>query len=135
MRCACLTTSVAASIALLGGCASRPLHAAERSHVAAPIAASSDVLRRPDEIAAGLERAKESTPFLPMLGDDDARRAMPSIFKRGGAPFLIRVGGLQPRTMEAVMAMARQMRTEGGLDEGLLDDVFWVVSSENECFY
>jgi hypothetical protein len=50
-------------------------------------------------------------------------------------PTLLRVAALQPKMMEAVIASARAMRTEGGLDSEFLNDVFWAVSSANDCFY
>jgi hypothetical protein len=125
-------SALAASLTV--GCATRT-PAAAPSTVVAHVASNDVGPDRAAEIEAGLERSKEGKPFLTMLGDEETKKAMPSIFKRGGAPYLIRVGGLQPKTMESLMAMAKQMRTEGGLGDDFLNDVFWVVSSENECFY
>lgn len=91
--------------------------------------------RSAEEIKAGFERAKRREPYLPMMSDEDAHKAMPGMFKGRPMPTLMLVAGLQPRTMEAVMAVAKQSRTEGELEPQLLNDVFWAVSSANECFY
>jgi hypothetical protein len=50
-------------------------------------------------------------------------------------PYLALVGSLTPKTMEALLATAKTMRREGGLDNAFLNDVFWVVSNANDCFY
>ncbi len=132
MRRRALTGFAVALLTVGGGCTSRrPTNAT----LVPPRVATEPSRNSTAEIEAALSRSKEGTPYLTMLSDEETRKAMPSIFKRGGAPYLIRVGGLQPRTMEAVMAMARQMRTEGGLGDELLNDVFWVVSRVNECLY
>jgi len=88
-----------------------------------------------EEIEAAFERSRAETPHIPMLSEEEAHAAMPEIYKTKAMPYLVRVGGLQPRTMEALLATARTLRKEGGLDAKLLNDVFWEVSSANDCFY
>lgn len=87
------------------------------------------------EVEAGMEREKARTPFLPMLSEEKAHEAMPGWFPGRPMPTLMRVAALQPKMMEAVIGSARAMRTEGGLDSQFLNDVFWAVSSANDCFY
>jgi hypothetical protein len=91
--------------------------------------------RSAEEIRAGFAAEKKRTPHLPMLSQEAAHAAMPDLFKKGPMPTLCLVGGHQPRTMEAVLAQAKAMRREGDLDPKLLNDVFWSVSSANDCFY
>lgn len=83
----------------------------------------------------GFRASRAEKAFLPMLSNEAAHEAMPTLFKGREMPNLLLVSGRQPRTSEALMAMAKAMRTEGTLDPTLLNDVFWAVSSENECFY
>jgi hypothetical protein len=105
--------------------------------VASPAATPERRSARPRaEVEAGIAAAKEGSPYLPMLSQEKAREEMPSMRRaRGSLPNLILVGGLLPKTMEAQMAVAQSMRREGGLDGRLLNDVFWEVSSANDCFY
>lgn len=91
--------------------------------------------RSEDEIKAGFERVKTREPYLPMMSQEAAHEAMPKMFKGRSMPTLMLVAGLQPKTFEAVMAVAKSARTEGNLDPTLLNDVFWAVSSANDCFY
>jgi hypothetical protein len=91
--------------------------------------------RSAEEIKAGFERSKERTPHLTLMSDEAAHAAMPTMYKGRPMPNLMRVAALQPRTMEAVLAVAKSARTEGELEPQLLNDVFWAVSSANECFY
>ena len=60
---------------------------------------------------------------------------MPKLYPKRPMPYLALVGSLQPRSMEAVLTTGSTVRREGGLDARLINDVFWVVSSANECFY
>lgn len=128
-----LTTTLAATalvtLALPAtGCAGRRPAPREK----APLAV---VGRSPEEIRAGFAAEKRRTPHIPMLSQEAAHAAMPDMFKKGPMPTLCLVGGLQPRTMESVLAQAKAMRREGDLDGKLLNDIFWAVSSSNECFY
>ena len=130
MRSRILTATLAATALALpaAGCAGqRP---ARRSK-----ATVAEVGRSPQEIRARFAAEKRRTPHIPMLSQEAAHAAMPDVFKKGPMPTLCLVGGLQPRTMEAVLAQAKVMRREGDLDPKLLNDIFWAVSSSNECFY
>ena len=92
-------------------------------------------------IRAGFEANKARVPHLTMLSQEEAHKAMPTLFKgsdpskRPDMPTLALVGAHQPRSMEAVLNVARAARREGDLDNALLNDVFWAVSSANDCFY
>ena len=131
MRSRNLTTTLAALAALAlaaTGCAARrPPSRSKTEGVTTG--------RSVAEIRAGFAAEKERTPHLPMLSQEAAHAAMPDLFKKGPLPTLCLVGGHQPRTMEAVLAQAKAMRREGDLDPKLLNDVFWAVSSSNDCFY
>ena len=116
------------------GCASAP-SATALVGAPAPAAANPGPRRSAAELEAGFRRSRAEQPFLPMLSNEAAHAAMPTLFQGRDLPNLLLVSGRQPRTSEALMAMAKAMRTEGTLDPKLLDDVFWAVSSENECFY
>jgi hypothetical protein len=87
------------------------------------------------DIEAAFDRSRAETAHIAMLSEEEAHAAMPELYKKKAMPYLVRVGGLQPRTMEALLATARTLRKEGGLDAKLLNDVFWEVSSANDCFY
>ena len=117
----------------VSGCARRP--AAQRASPAPVVARPPVPGRSAAEIRAGFERSKQRTPYLPMMSPEAAHAAMPTLYKGRPMPNLLLVAGLQPRTMEAVLAVAKQARTEGELEPRLLNDVFWAVSSANECFY
>ena len=130
-----MTRSVATALALLllsCGCASRraappPKEAARPPREASP--------RTPSEVKAALERAKKRTPFIAMPSNEEAHKAMPKLYPKRPMPYLALVGSLLPKSMEAVLTTGATMRREGGLDPYLINDVFWVVSSANECFY
>ncbi len=139
---------VATALGLLPGCrACGPACArveaprADARTTPPPPAAAADgaVLAGPQRSAAELEegfrRSRAGKAFLSPLSNEAAHAAMPELFKGREFPNLLLVSGRQPKTSEALMAMAKAMRTEGGLDATLLNDVFWAVSSENECFY
>jgi hypothetical protein len=117
----------------LCSCSHRP--APPPAATAPPLAAPPQKGRSAEEIKAGFERSKQRTPHLPLMSDEAAHAAMPTMYKGRPMPNLMRVAGLQPRTMEAVLAVAKSARTEGELEPRLLNDVFWAVSSANECFY
>jgi len=126
MRTRNLALALAALALATGGCAAR--------RPAAPVA-TAEVGRSKQEIERGFAAEKQRTPHIPMLSQEAAHKAMPELFKKGPMPTLCLVGGHQPRTMEAVLAQAKVMRREGDLDGKLLNDVFWAVSSANDCFY
>lgn len=134
---------VGATVGLLPGCrACDPACArieARSPLTAAPTPAAPPVHAGPRRSAAALEEgfraSRAEKAFLPMLSDEAAHEAMPTLFEGREMPNLLLVSGRQPRTSEALLSMAKAMRTEGTLDPTLLNDVFWAVSSENECFY
>lgn len=150
MRRAPILLLVGATLALLPGCRGYG-PACVRAEAAAvragpPTAASPTVTapaapilagprRSAAELEEGFRRSREGKAFLTPLSNEEAHAAMPGLFKGREFPNLLLVSGHQPKTSEALMAMAKAMRTEGSLDAGLLNDVFWAVSSENECFY
>jgi len=84
-----------------------------------------------------IEASKERSAHFLMLTDDEMRRRFPGVraVAAGRVPNLMRVGALMPRTMQAEMAAWGALSQEGSLDPALLREVFWVVSSENDCFY
>jgi hypothetical protein len=115
---------------LLGaGCASRRAAQPQKPEAVGAPARSAQALR------AGLEAEKAREPYLPLLSQEAAKLAMPAHAKWAELPTLMLVAARQPRSMEAVLATAKTLRREGGLDQRLLNDVFWVVSSANDCFY
>ena len=81
------------------------------------------------------EANKQRVPHITMLSQEEAHKAMPNLFKGADMPTLALVGAHQPRSMEAVLNVAKAARREGDLDGKLLNDVFWAVSSANDCFY
>jgi hypothetical protein len=127
----CAVALASAACASRGVATSPPIASASPRGLAAPLAHGVDRAA----IEAGLARSKRETPHVAMLSDEAAHEAMPALFKGREMPYLLRAGGLQPKTMASLMAFAKEMRTEGGLDRELLDDVFWVVSHVNDCFY
>jgi alkylhydroperoxidase family enzyme len=82
----------------------------------------------------GLEETKRRASFLPMRPEKEARDAMPG-FSGKRAPHLARVAAHMPKTFRAEMEAWNQLREEGALDRQLLSEVFYVVSSANDCFY
>jgi alkylhydroperoxidase family enzyme len=88
----------------------------------------------PDSAKRGIERVKEREPFLPMLPDADARKAMGG-FRGRRAPNLARVAAHMPKTFAAEMAAWGALGREGTIDRRLMSEVFYVVSSANDCFY
>jgi alkylhydroperoxidase family enzyme len=90
--------------------------------------------RDPDASKQGIERVKEREPFLPMLSDADARKAMGG-FQGKRAPNLARVAAHMPKTFQAEMAAWGALGKEGTIDRRLMSEVFYVVSSANDCFY
>ena len=151
MRRAPILLLVGATLALLPGCrgygpacarveaacpvpgSGAPLPFAVATAPAAPVLAGPR--RSASELEEGFRRSRGEKAFLTPLSNEQAHAAMPGLFKGRELPNLLLVSGHQPKTSEALMAMAKAMRTEGSLDATLLNDVFWAVSSENECFY
>ncbi len=88
----------------------------------------------PDSAKRGIEETKERKPYLPMLSDKDARKAMPG-FDGKRAPNLARVAAHMPKTFAAEMAAWGALGQEGTIDRRLMSEVFYVVSSANDCFY
>lgn len=87
-----------------------------------------------DSARRGIEEVKEREPFLPMLSDKDAKKAMGG-FKGKRAPNLARVAAHMPKTFAAEMAAWGALGQEGTIDRRLMSEVFYVVSSANDCFY
>jgi alkylhydroperoxidase family enzyme len=90
--------------------------------------------RDPDSAKRGIEKTKEREPFLPMLSDEDARKAMGK-FRGKRAPNLARVAAHMPKTFGAEMAAWAALGMEGTIDRRLMSEVFYVVSDANDCFY
>ncbi len=90
--------------------------------------------RDPDAGKEGIEKVKEREPFLPLLPDADAKKAMGG-FPGRRAPNLARVAAHMPKTFAAEMAAWGALGQEGTIDRRLLSEVFYVVSSANDCFY
>ena len=88
----------------------------------------------PDSAKRGIEETKERKPYLPMLSDKAAREAMGG-FQGKRAPNLARVAAHMPKTFAAEMAAWGALGQEGTIDRRLLSEVFYVVSSANDCFY
>jgi hypothetical protein len=82
----------------------------------------------------GIASAKEREPHLSMVSEEAAREAMPGFGGRA-IPHLARVAALMPKTWSAEMAAWGALGAEGTLDRRLLSEVFYVVSSTNDCFY
>jgi hypothetical protein len=131
VSCAVVPLALAAA-----GCASRRPPAPRAVAAAAAAKSLAPAPGRSEaEIRAGFAAAERREPHLTMLSQEAAHEAMPELFKGVDMPTLALVGGHQPRSMEAVLAVARAARREGDLDNALLNDVFWAVSSANDCFY
>ncbi|MGH7162811.1 MAG: hypothetical protein ACREID_04945, partial [Planctomycetota bacterium] len=91
--------------------------------------------RSASEAKGGMERVKGREPFFPMLSDAQVRKAMPGTFDKRKIPNLIRVAALMPKSTQAELRAWETMGKEGKLDRRLLSELFYVVSSENDCFY
>jgi hypothetical protein len=121
------TLSLVVVLLAAGGCATR------RSAATAPVTKATG--RSAEALRAGLAHELSREPYLPMLSQEEAKKAMPAHARWPELPTLMLVAARQPKSMEAVLATAKTLRREGGLDNRLLNDVFWVVSSANDCFY
>jgi len=82
----------------------------------------------------GMAAVTERKAHVTMLPEPDARKAMPGFGGRA-VPNLGRVAALMPKTWSAEMAAWGALGKEGTLDRQLLSQVFYVVSSANDCFY
>jgi len=97
--------------------------------------ASAPAGRTGGEARRGIEASRERSPHFPMLTDEEVRKSIPGMFDRRRIPNLVRVGALLPGTMRAELVAWGAMQREGTLDPQLLQEVFWVVSRSNDCFY
>jgi len=82
----------------------------------------------------GMAAVKERDAFLPMVSEEEAREKLPEFGGRA-MPHLARVAALMPKTWSAEMEAWGALGEEGTLDRKLLQEVFYVVSSANDCFY
>ena len=80
-----------------------------------------------------MEEARNRTPYLPMRSEEAARAAMPSMKNYATLPNLIRIAAAMPKTMDAEMKAWEALQKEGTVDKRLMNEVFYVVSSGNEC--
>jgi hypothetical protein len=81
-----------------------------------------------------LDEAMSREAFLPMLSEEESRAAMTSMQKGyPTVPNLIRIAALAPKSMDAEMAAWDVLKKESTLDRRLVNEVFYVVSSANEC--
>jgi alkylhydroperoxidase family enzyme len=90
--------------------------------------------RDPDSAKRGIEKTKEREPYLPMLPEVDARMAIGE-YRGNSVPNLARVAAHMPGTLRAEMAAWAALGKEGTIDRQLLNEVFYVVSDANDCFY
>jgi len=90
--------------------------------------------RDPAAVRRGLDEARAREPYLAMLDEEAAREALPQFGGRR-LPHLARVAAYMPDTWSAEMAAWGALGKEGTLDRKLLSEVFYVVSSANDCFY
>lgn len=98
-------------------------------------AASTRPRRTAAEAKERIEANKERTAHLRMLTDAEVREALAKWPEERPIPNLLRVGAYMPETMRAEMAMWRALSEEGTLDRRFLGEVFYVVSSANDCYY
>lgn len=80
-----------------------------------------------------IEEAKAREPYLPMATEEESRARLASMDEYPRVPNLIRIASVLPKTVDADMAAWKALRAETTLDRRLLNEVFWVVSSANEC--
>ena len=88
----------------------------------------------PAAARSGIEEVRGRKAFLPMVPDAVARKTMPG-YRGRRVPHLARVAAHMPVTWRAEMAAWQALGMEGTLDRRLLSEVFYVVSSANDCFY
>ncbi len=98
-------------------------------------AASTGPRRSAAEAKQLIAANKERTAHIRMLTDAEVHEALPKWPKQRPIPNLLRVSAYMPQTMQAEMGMWRALSKEGTLDRRFLSEVFYVVSSANDCFY
>ena len=81
-----------------------------------------------------IESTKDRSAYVAMLSDEQVYEAMP-MMKGRKIPNLMRVATLMPNTMKAEMAAWGALNREGTLDRRLRSELFYVVSSANDCAY
>ena len=128
---------LAASALPLSACAYRTRACCEPLAVAAvaptPDPAATEAKARIDRARRLMDEARARTPYLPMKPEAEARAAMPSMKDYPAVPNLIRIAAAMPKTMDAEMKAWRALQREGTIDRRLMNEVFYVVSSGNEC--
>ena len=70
-----------------------------------------------------------------MKPDAEAAETMPTWPEGKPVPTLIRIAAHMPKTTRAEMEAWRALQREATIDRKLLQELFWVVSSKNDCFY
>ncbi len=98
-------------------------------------AASTEPRRSTEKVKQLIEANKERTAHIRMLTDAEVHEALPKWPKQRPIPNLLRVSAYMPPTMQAEMGTWRALSKEGTLDRRFLSEVFYVVSSANDCFY
>jgi hypothetical protein len=130
MRRAPLLPILLLAAASLCGCAGRRRPRAVALGARPAPSASAAHVARAERL---LEEAKAREPHVPMLSEAEARAALASMEKYPQVPNLIRILARAPKTVDAEMAAWDALRKGTTLDKRLLNQVFWVVSSGNEC--
>ena len=108
-------------------CCKTPCAPCASTAEAAPSAARAERAKRL------IEQARDRTAYLPMKAEEEARAKVPSMKDYPVIPNLIRIGAAMPKTMEAEMKAWEALKREGTIDRKLMNEVFYVVSSGNEC--
>jgi hypothetical protein len=117
-------------LCLLGGVAAGCARRAPYRRPAPAAVVSETRAARAERLMA---EAKSREPHVPMLPEEDARKAVPSMERYPQVPNLIRILAAMPKTTDAEMEAWDALRRESTVDRRLLNEVFWVVSSGNEC--
>jgi alkylhydroperoxidase family enzyme len=107
--------------------------------VAAPAAPAPEATKPPPspvaERRAKVEAAKEREPFVPLLSVEATKENVPTMRRFAEPPTLVRAAAARPKTTEAEMRAFMALQRESTLGRDLLQEVFLVVSSANECGY
>ena len=119
----------------LSACACRTREWCGPALAAVPVAdpAAGEKQARDDRARRLLEAARNRTSYLPMKTEEETRAAMPSMKRVPAVPNLIRIAAAMPKTMDAEMKAWEALQKEGTIDRRLMNEVFYVVSSGNEC--